>query len=183
MTSQSSNSGIVRLRHTGGCLQRVGVGAVIISAGQHLRSGAPPGQDRRSAYRWLAVDPGHERQDFRLLGLELSLGEDALGFATPSGGGDAGNPAAEDADTRQRQVNDKARGAIPCDRKRMRSPSPARQASRYAEFDDCAITTGPDTTILRAQVPDQGALMELVQRINGLGLEVVDLDLVTAPPE
>jgi hypothetical protein len=52
-----------------------------------------------------------------------------------------------------------------------------------AEFDDCAITTGPDTTILRAQVPDQGALMGLVQRINGLGLEVVDLDLVTPPPE
>jgi len=51
-----------------------------------------------------------------------------------------------------------------------------------AEFDDCAIITGPDTTTLRAQVPDQSALMGLVQRINGLGLEVVDLHLVTPPP-
>ena len=28
-----------------------------------------------------------------------------------------------------------------------------------AEFDDCAITIGPGTTTLRAQLPDQGALM------------------------
>ena len=51
-----------------------------------------------------------------------------------------------------------------------------------AEFDDCAITTGPDTTTLRAQVSDQSALMGLIQRINDLGLEVVDLHLVTPPP-
>ena len=47
-----------------------------------------------------------------------------------------------------------------------------------AEFDDCAITIGPGTTTLRAQLPDQDALMGLVQRISSLGLEVVHLHLV-----
>jgi hypothetical protein len=47
-----------------------------------------------------------------------------------------------------------------------------------AEFDDCTVIVGPDTTTLRAQLPDQGALWGLVQRIIGLGLEVVDLHLV-----
>ena len=52
-----------------------------------------------------------------------------------------------------------------------------------AEFDDCAITVGSDTTTLRAQLPDQGALYGLVQRITGLGLEVVHLHLVAPSPE
>jgi len=52
-----------------------------------------------------------------------------------------------------------------------------------AEFDDCAITIGPGTTPLRTQLPDQGSLMGLVQRITSLGLEVVHLHLVTPPPE
>ena len=52
-----------------------------------------------------------------------------------------------------------------------------------AEFDDCAITVGSDTTPLRAQLPDQGALYGLVQRITGLGLEVVHLHLVAPSPE
>jgi len=47
-----------------------------------------------------------------------------------------------------------------------------------AEFDDCAITLGADTTTLRARLPDQDALYGLVQRITGLGLEVVHLHLV-----
>ena len=47
-----------------------------------------------------------------------------------------------------------------------------------AEFDDCTITIGPGTTTLRAQLPDQGALMGLVRRISSLGLEVVHLHLV-----
>jgi hypothetical protein len=51
-----------------------------------------------------------------------------------------------------------------------------------AEFDDCAITMGPGTTTLRAQLPDQAALYRLVQRITGLGLEVVHLHLVAPPP-
>jgi hypothetical protein len=47
-----------------------------------------------------------------------------------------------------------------------------------AAFEDCTVTIGPSTTTLRAQLPDQAALWGLVQRIIGLGLEVVDLHLV-----
>jgi hypothetical protein len=52
-----------------------------------------------------------------------------------------------------------------------------------AEFDDCAITVGPGTTTLRAQLPDQDALFGLVQRITGLGLELVHVHLVAPSPE
>jgi hypothetical protein len=48
-----------------------------------------------------------------------------------------------------------------------------------AAFDDCTVTVGPGTTTLRAHLPDQAALWGLVQRIIGLGLEVVDLHIVT----
>ena len=47
-----------------------------------------------------------------------------------------------------------------------------------AEFDDCEVTMGPDTTTLRANLPDQGALWGIVERIIGLGLQVIDLHLV-----
>jgi hypothetical protein len=52
-----------------------------------------------------------------------------------------------------------------------------------AEFDDCEVTVGPDTTTLRAELPDQAALSGLVLRITGLGLEVIDMHLVTSPAE
>lgn len=52
-----------------------------------------------------------------------------------------------------------------------------------AEFDDCEVTMGPDTTTLRAELPDQAALSGLVLRITGLGLEVIDMHLVTSPAE
>ena len=52
-----------------------------------------------------------------------------------------------------------------------------------AEFDDCEVTVGPDTTTLRAELPDQAALSGLVMRITGLGLEVIDMHLVTSPAE
>ena len=48
-----------------------------------------------------------------------------------------------------------------------------------AQFDDCKVTTGPDTTTLRAELPDQAALSGLVQRVVGLGLVVIDVYLVT----
>jgi hypothetical protein len=51
-----------------------------------------------------------------------------------------------------------------------------------AEFDDCEITIGPGTTTLRADLPDQGALSGLMERISGLGLEVIDVSLVALPP-
>jgi hypothetical protein len=50
-----------------------------------------------------------------------------------------------------------------------------------AEFDDCEVIIGPGTTTLRVGLPDQGALWGIVQRIIGLGLEVIDLHLVTPP--
>jgi len=48
-----------------------------------------------------------------------------------------------------------------------------------AEFDDCEITIGPDTTTLRA---DQGALTGLMERISSLGLKVIDVSLVALAP-
>ena len=51
-----------------------------------------------------------------------------------------------------------------------------------AEFDDCEVIVGPATTTLRAELPDQAALWGIVQRILGLGLDVVDLQLVAPPP-
>ena len=40
-----------------------------------------------------------------------------------------------------------------------------------AEFDDCEVSVGPDTTTLLRELPDQGALHGLIQRIADLGLE------------
>jgi hypothetical protein len=51
-----------------------------------------------------------------------------------------------------------------------------------AAFDDCTVTLGPGTTTLCAQLPEPAALSGLVQRINGLGLELVDLHLVAPEP-
>ncbi len=55
-------------------------------------------------------------------------------------------------------------------------------AALCAEFDDCTVTVGSDTTTLRAELPDQAALCGLVLRITGLGLEVVHLQLVAPSP-
>jgi hypothetical protein len=49
-----------------------------------------------------------------------------------------------------------------------------------AEFDDCDVSVGQGTTTLRAEIPDQGALQGLLQRITSLGLELLDVSL-TAP--
>jgi hypothetical protein len=49
-----------------------------------------------------------------------------------------------------------------------------------AEFDDCDVSVGPGTTTLRAEIPDQGALQGLLQRITSLGLDLLDVSL-TAP--
>jgi hypothetical protein len=51
-----------------------------------------------------------------------------------------------------------------------------------AEFDDCEVTIGPDTTTLHAELSDQEALSGLMQRITGLGLELVDVRRVAPPP-
>ncbi len=52
-----------------------------------------------------------------------------------------------------------------------------------AELDDCDVTVGRSMTTVRAELPDQAALLGLMQRITGLGLEVVDMHQVGAPPE
>ncbi len=51
-----------------------------------------------------------------------------------------------------------------------------------AEFDDCQVTVGAGTTTLRADLPDQAALVGLVERINALGLELVHMHLVAPAP-
>jgi len=56
-------------------------------------------------------------------------------------------------------------------------------ATVRAAFDDCAVTVGRGTTTLRADLPDQGALSGLMQRITGLGLEVVHLHLIAPSPQ
>ncbi len=55
-------------------------------------------------------------------------------------------------------------------------------ATLCAEFDDCEVTVGPGTTTLRAELPDRGALSGLMERINSLGLDVIDVSLVAPPP-
>jgi hypothetical protein len=52
----------------------------------------------------------------------------------------------------------------------------------YAEFDDCDVTVGSGSTTLRAEVPDQAAFWDLMERINGLRLDVIDMHLVAPPP-
>lgn len=51
-----------------------------------------------------------------------------------------------------------------------------------AEFDDCEVSTGPGTTTLRAEMLDQGALQGIMQRITGLGLELIEVRVVPPPP-
>jgi len=50
-----------------------------------------------------------------------------------------------------------------------------------AQFDDCEVTTTPETTTLRTELPDPAALSGLVERIVGLGLEIMDVHLLTRP--
>lgn len=46
-----------------------------------------------------------------------------------------------------------------------------------AEFDDCEVTVGSGTTTLRAELPDQAALMGLLLRITALRFELIHLRL------
>jgi len=51
-----------------------------------------------------------------------------------------------------------------------------------AQFDDCEVILGPDTTTLRAELVDQSALHGLMDRISSLGLELIDVSVVAQPP-
>jgi hypothetical protein len=53
-------------------------------------------------------------------------------------------------------------------------------AALREEFDDCEVTVGPDSTTLRVNLPDQGALYGLLQRIGAFALELTQLQIV--PP-
>jgi len=50
-----------------------------------------------------------------------------------------------------------------------------------AEFDDCEVIIGKETTTLRVELPDQAALWELLERIMGFGLELLELRLMAVP--
>ena len=52
-----------------------------------------------------------------------------------------------------------------------------------AEFDDCEVRVGPGTTTLHLELPDQGALYGLLQRIAGFGLELIDVSVVEPPAD
>jgi hypothetical protein len=52
-----------------------------------------------------------------------------------------------------------------------------------AAFDDCDVSVGPGTTTLQAGLIDQSALHGLLQRISGLGLELIDMRVVAPPAE
>jgi hypothetical protein len=54
--------------------------------------------------------------------------------------------------------------------------------SLRTEFDDCEVISGPGTTTLHAELPDQAAFAGLVERIAVLGLEVIDVHRVAPPP-
>jgi hypothetical protein len=55
-------------------------------------------------------------------------------------------------------------------------------AATRAEFDDCQVTVGQDTTTLRCELPDQAALAGLIQRIIGLRLDITCVLLVEPAP-
>jgi hypothetical protein len=60
----------------------------------------------------------------------------------------------------------------------------AGQAGRLvrAEFDDCEVSVGPGTTTLHAGLLDQSGLQGLLQRITSLGLELLEVSVVTPSP-
>jgi hypothetical protein len=80
-------------------------------------------------------------------------------------------------------INHRLRGIIPV-QSHTYEITFGGQAGRTlrAQFDDCDVTTSPETTTLRAELPDQAALPGLVERIVGLGLKVIDVHLVLQPP-
>ena len=50
-----------------------------------------------------------------------------------------------------------------------------------AEFDDCEVSIGEETTTLRVELPDQAALWEMLERVMGFGLELIEVRLVAVP--
>jgi hypothetical protein len=48
-----------------------------------------------------------------------------------------------------------------------------------AAFDDLEVARGPGITVLRARLADQAALYGVLARVQGFGLELLDVRLVT----
>jgi hypothetical protein len=48
-------------------------------------------------------------------------------------------------------------------------------------FEGCEVTTQRGITIVRSGVADQAALQGLIERVNALGLELLDVQLVAEP--
>jgi hypothetical protein len=57
----------------------------------------------------------------------------------------------------------------------------AASATLQANFDDCEVITGAGTTTLRVVVPDAAAMHGMMDRVTGLGLEILQLRLVAEP--
>jgi hypothetical protein len=57
----------------------------------------------------------------------------------------------------------------------------AASAALRAAFGDCEVETGHGTTTLRVSVPDQPAMFGLMDRVQDLGLEILDIHLVVEP--
>jgi hypothetical protein len=69
-----------------------------------------------------------------------------------------------------------------CGCRYMRSPSAARRAPHCARHSTTARSPWvPDKATLRAELPDQPAVVGLLRRIAGLGLELIEMQRV-APP-
>ena len=50
-----------------------------------------------------------------------------------------------------------------------------------AEFDDCEVSVGQDTTTLRVGLPDPAALWGVLERMMELGLKLIELRSVAVP--
>jgi hypothetical protein len=48
-------------------------------------------------------------------------------------------------------------------------------------FEGCEVTTNRGITVVRSRIPDQAALQGLIQRIDALGLEILEVQLVAEP--
>ena len=57
----------------------------------------------------------------------------------------------------------------------------AASATLQANFEDCEVITGAGTTTLRVVVPDAAAVHGMMDRVTGLGLEILQLRLVAEP--
>ncbi len=55
-------------------------------------------------------------------------------------------------------------------------------AATRAEFDDCQVIVKPDTTTLRCELPDQAALVGVIQRVVDLRFEITGVLLIDPRP-